>query len=202
MPGFVDLTSGDVIFYTTTKDQHELVTVDEKEATIGEIGKVVAGDINSQVIEFEIDRYYDNVDLTTKTIYLLYKTNGGVFKDAAINESYSDDKIRFSWLLNEDATLYSGKIQAVIQIEGKDEKDNLYVMKSLIFEIPVIEALCEFDADGIYHSWAKDIEERIEALEEFANKGVSMFIGTSDEFNAAVAAGKITDGMLITITDA
>lgn len=195
---FTELATG--IKYTTMRDEHELVKITEKNVSVGNIGKIVAGEINSQEIEFSIPRYYDNVDLLDKEFYILYQTKGGIFKAEAIDIAYNDDEIRFNWLLNEDATLYPGKILAVIKISGKDENGNDYVMKTMNFSVNVEDALCEYGADGVYHTWATDIEVRIEKLELIASSSPS-FVGTSADYSSAIASGEIKDGMLVTITD-
>ena len=196
---FTDLNTGTT--YATMKDEHELVKITEKNVTVGDIGKIVQGEINSQEVEFSIPRYYDNVDLLDKDFYILYETKGGIFKVEAVDRAYNDEEIRFNWLLDEDATMYSGRIKAVIKVSGKDEQDKDYVMKTMNFSVNVEEALCEYGADGVYRTWATDIETRIETLEDISSSMRATFIGTTSAYDAANLAGNITNGMLITLTD-
>ena len=195
-----DLNTG--MTYATMKDEHELVKITEKNVTVGDIGKIVQGESNSQEIEFSIPRYYDNVDLLDKKFNILYQTKGGIFKVEAIDVAYNDEEIRFNWLMNEDATMYSGKLTAVIKMEGLDESGKPYVMKTMNFSVNVEEALCEYGADGVYRTWATDIESRIETLEDIASSSQATFIGTTAEYNAAVSSGSIASGMFVTLTDA
>lgn len=197
---FIDVTTGTT--YTTMNDEHELVKITEKNVTVGDIGKIVQGEINSQEIEFSIPRYYDNVDLLDKKFNILYQTKGGIFKVEAIDVAYNDEEIRFNWLMNEDATMYSGKLTAVIKMEGLDESGKPYVMKTMNFSVNVEEALCEYGADGVYRTWATDIETRITNLESVASSSQATFIGTTAEYNAAVSSGNIPSGMFVTLTDA
>lgn len=197
---FTDATTG--MHYITMNDEHELVKITEKNVVVGDIGKIVMGEINSQEIEFSIPRYYDNVDLLDKSFYILYQTKGGIFKAEAIDVAYNDEEIRFNWLMNEDATMYPGKLIATVQLEGLDEQGKNYVMKTMNFSVKVEEALCEYGADGVYRTWATDIETRIENLENIASSSQATFIGTTAEYNAAYSAGDIPSGMFITITDA
>ena len=196
---FIDATTGTT--YTTMNDEHELVKITEKNVTVGDIGKIVMGEINSQEIEFSIPRFYDNVDLLDKDFYILYQTKGGVFKVDAIDKAYNNDEIRFSWLMNEDATLYPGRILATVQLEGTDELGKTYIMKTMNFSVNVEEALCEYGADGVYRTWATDIETRITDLEKVASSSQATFIGTTAEYNAAVSSGNIPNGMFVTLTD-
>ena len=197
---FIDATTGTT--YTTMNDEHELVKITEKNVTVGDIGKIVQGEINSQEIEFSIPRYYDNVDLLDKKFNILYQTKGGIFKVEAIDVAYNDEEIRFNWLMNEDATMYSGKLTAVIKMEGLDESGKPYVMKTMNFSVNVEEALCEYGADGVYRTWATDIETRITDLESIASSSQTTFIGTTAEYNTATSLGNIPSGMFVTLTDA
>lgn len=200
---FTDLATG--TNYPIMKDEHEIVVITEKNVNVGDIGKIVRGEINSQEIEFSIARYYDNVDLLNKFFYIIYKTKGGIFKAEAIDIAYNDEEIRFNWLLDENATMYSGQVVASIQIEGKDEKDKDYILKTLNFSIKVEESLSEYDEDGIYKSWATKIENRLKSLENgFGSDTGAMqnnFIGTFEEYEEAFASGNIKDGMIVVITD-
>ena len=197
---FTNVSTG--INYNSMHDEHELVKIKEKEVFIGKIGIVVQGEINSQEIEFSIPRYYDNVDLLDKDFYILFKTKGGIFKVPAINKAYNDEEIRFNWLLDEDVTMYASNVVVSIQIEGEDELGNEYIKKTKDFSINVEEALCEYGADGVYRTWATDIETRITGLEKVASSSQATFIGTTAEYNTAVGAGEIPSGMFITLTDA
>lgn len=196
---FTDLNTG--ITYATMKDEHELVKIAEKNVTVGDIGKIVQGEINSQEIEFSIPRYYDNVDLLDKKFNILYQTKGGIFKVEAIDIAYNDEEIRFNWLMDENATMYPGKLTAVIKMEGVDESGKPYVMKTTNFSVQIDDALNEYGADGVYRTWATDIETRITDLESVASSSQATFIGTTAEYNAAVSSGSIPSGMFVTLTD-
>ena len=104
--------------------------------------------------------------------------------------------------MNEDATMYPGRILATVQLEGTDEQGKTYIMKTMNFSVNVEEALCEYGADGVYRTWATDIETRITDLESIASSSQATFIGTTAEYNAAVSSGSIPSGMFVTLTDA
>lgn len=60
--------------------------------------------MNSSVITFKMNRYYDGVDLSQKDILIMYKNTNGVYKDKAVNIQYSTDGLKFSWIVPNDAT--------------------------------------------------------------------------------------------------
>lgn len=192
---FIDYETG---ITKQIKDEHELVKIKEKDVIVGNIGKIIAGEVNSQEIEFSIPRFYDNVDLLGKNFYIIYKTSDGIYKVDAVNISYNSEEIRFNWLMNEDATRYAGTITAVIKIEGIND-DAPYALKTVNFSVNVEQSLCEYGVDGVYHTWATDIEERIAKLETVSSS--PFFIGTTDEYKKASSSGAVASGMFITITD-
>ena len=104
-------------------------------------------------------------------------------------------------MLNEDATMYAGNITACIQIEGTDENENLYRFKTKNFTIPIQDALCEYDADGVYTSWATEVDDKLDELESIADHTTDVFIGTRNEYNQQVVNNKLFNGMVVTVTD-
>ena len=74
-------------------------------------------------------------------------------------------------------------------------------MKTMNFSVNVEEALCEYGADGVYRTWATDIETRITDLENVASSSKATFMGTTAEYNTAVGAGNIPSGMFVTLPD-
>ena len=58
-----------IIYCTVSFLPITIVKITEKNVVVGDIGKIVMGETNSQEIEFSIPRYYDNVDLLDKNFY-------------------------------------------------------------------------------------------------------------------------------------
>lgn len=85
-------------------DEHSTATIIEKTVNVSDIGEFVVGEMNSSVITFKMNRYYDGVDLSQKDILIMYKNTNGVYKDKAVNIQYSTDGLKFSWIVPNDAT--------------------------------------------------------------------------------------------------
>ena len=85
-------------------DEHSTATIVEKTVNVSDIGEFVVGEMNSSVITFKMNRYYDGVDLSQKDILIMYKNTNGVYKDKAVNIQYSTDGLKFSWIVPNDAT--------------------------------------------------------------------------------------------------
>lgn len=77
-------------------DEHSTATIVEKTVNVSDIGEFVVGEMNSSVITFKMNRYYDGVDLSQKDILIMYKNTNGVYKDKAVNIQYSTDGLKFS----------------------------------------------------------------------------------------------------------
>ena len=108
-----------------------LVKVVDKE--IGDLSKEISvkGEINSQYIEFEMDRYNDGIDLLDKRINVHYEVNNDICSnDSIVNAYYSDTKIKFGWIIPMGALSIAKDIQICIFAIGKvSEKDYVYITK-------------------------------------------------------------------------
>lgn len=145
-------------------DEHQLIKITEKTPTLQNIGKIVRGDTYSNILTFEMNRYYDNVDLYTKNIKFIVKNELGLFTEGAVNLQYNENLIRFSWILSDAVTYNSGTVDAAIAFIGTEENKK-YALKTLPFKI-TIENTLEVTDDMVYpKNWFVDIENRIYDLE-------------------------------------
>lgn len=179
MADWTNVTASYNKIYDTYIDEHEIVIIDEKQPQLGEIGLIVAGDSNSQFMTFEINRYYDNIDLSNKLIKIayLYKKNNEIkitkttkiYADDACNICYTDDLLRFSWLLPAEVALQEGKVAASISFIGLDDEQG-YELKTTIFELEVKPSLVSNESleHAIKVTWFGDIESRIYKLEQYS----------------------------------
>lgn len=159
-------SEGHIIRTSSMKDEHQLVKIMEKKPNVQNIGKIVSGDTNSNIITFEINRFYDGVDLHDKNIRFIIKNSNGVFTEEAVNLQYSDTLLRFSWVLSYAVTQKSGLVTVAIQFYGINENGDNYSLKSLPFTINIEASL---DATDITveppKNWFVDVENRITKLE-------------------------------------
>ena len=79
---------------------------------------------NSQVIPFELPRYYDGIDLTKMTFQIHYVNSDGYESlSTPINVMCNDTKIRFYWLVDSSVTALAGKVRFEITALGKVQTD-------------------------------------------------------------------------------
>lgn len=83
---------------------------------------------NSQYIPFQMPRYYDGMDLMKMVITIHYCTSQEYegYKDP-INVLYSNDTIKFGWLVDKNATAHEGTLQFEVHATGVNSHEDEYV---------------------------------------------------------------------------
>ncbi|MBD5534509.1 MAG: hypothetical protein HDQ99_02390 [Lachnospiraceae bacterium] len=165
---FID-SQGRIIKTSSMKDEHQIIKIDEKTPVLQNIGKIVCGDINSNILTFEINRYYDGVDLYTKNIKVIVKNEIGTFTEDTVNLQYNDELLRFSWILSDSVTYKSGTVTAAIIFIGTESGSN-YALKTVPFTIKIDNSLDFLDIKPEGKNWFVDIEARLFELENRENR--------------------------------
>ena len=150
-PGIMTLDAGDEVmeiaayeswdkpknssFYTYYNNEYydeSISTVDKnKNITLSSEQINITQEKNSQYIPFEIPRYYDGFDLSTTELSIYWVNNLGSGSTAIpVDVYYSTDKIRFAWLVDDDVTAISGKIQFEIHASGENSQGHKYLWKT------------------------------------------------------------------------
>lgn len=143
-------------------DQHSTAIISEKTVDVSGIGTFIMGEHNSSIITFQIDRYYDGVDLSEKKIKIIYKNSNGIYEsaDAEIcNVKYSQRSLRFSWIVSNNVTQTS-KFMAYICFISDD-----YLFKTENF---IVTVKSSFDPSTSEPSanWFVTIEGKLEKIEK------------------------------------
>ena len=93
-------------------DDNKNITIDNSQVNISQ-------ESNSQFIPFEMTRKYDGIDLAEMALSVHFTTSDGQhFASKPVNVKYSDDKIRFAWLVDTNATHIDGNIKFEIHADG------------------------------------------------------------------------------------
>lgn len=182
---FID-SDGHIIKTSSMKDEHQLIKITEKTPVLQDIGKIVCGDTNSNILTFEINRYYDGVDLLNKNIKFIVKNELGMFTEEAVNLQYNSDLLRFSWILSDSVTYKSGTISAAIVFIG-NESENKYALKTVPFNIKIENSLDFMEYEIEYKNWFADIECRLLNLENVSGNGNIDFETKSIDFSSEFA---------------
>ena len=178
---FID-SDGRIVRTSTMRDEHQLIKITEKTPVIQNIGKIVCGDTNSNILTFEINRYYDGVDLYNKGIKFIVQNNLGTFTEDAVNLQYNSDLLRFSWILSESVTYKSGTVTAAIIFMG-NESGAKYVLKTIPFDIKIENSIGFMENDVSYENWFTSMECRVFNLENQIAEPETETIDFLSEFN-------------------
>lgn len=118
-------------YYSEYADSNVSVVDEDKNIVVNNKQINITQEINSQFIPFIMNRYYDGVDLSEKTIIISFKNKENNIDFAApVNVSYSEDKIKFAWLVDARVTAVEGEIQFEIQAVGVNSKGDDYVWRT------------------------------------------------------------------------
>lgn len=133
-------------YSSTLKDEHDLIKIDDKIPKLKNIGKIVRGETHSNILTFEITRYYDGEDLSTKGIQFILKNSIGILVEPASNVEFNDDFIRFSYVMSNFATK-ENKITIAIEFYGTIDDAQDYILKTIPFTIEIEDSLSSNDMD-------------------------------------------------------
>ena len=166
-------------------DENKDITIDNSQINISQESK-------SQFIPFEMPRYYDGIDLTKMAISIHF-TNSDKQHAAspAVNVQYKDDKIRFAWLVDGNATHIDGNLQFEIHADGviySDEKDKdgnqigyAYRWKSKPTDkFNIVKSLCQDpNCEPIYvnDDWVQEIVKNVATAVAEQIKNVQVDLG-------------------------
>lgn len=130
----------------------------------------------AQYIPFEMPRYFDGMDLSKAVlrIYFVNKEGNGGFSQP-VNVQYSDTKIRFGWLVDQNVTAIAGKVSFEIHANGTNSRNEPYTWKTRpSHDINILESLSYEALANPGESWItsffEDIDSRIETAQSAASE--------------------------------
>lgn len=106
------------MFAEFSDDNYSIIS-DTKDITLNVKQFSITQEENSQYIPFEAPLKYDGFDLSNTRIEIHFTTSEGFHGfNKPINVTYNDEKIRFGWLIEPDATQHKGKLEFEIHAYG------------------------------------------------------------------------------------
>ena len=127
------------------EDEHISFVDEKKNVKVNDYQVNLTQEENSQYIPFEMNRYYDGIDLMDEGMEISFffeNIEGGYGSRKAINVRYNDTKIRVGFLVPKEATLIAGKLKFEIHVIGADPFGNRYVWKTKTNdELTILESL-------------------------------------------------------------
>ena len=161
----------------------------------------VLNDHNAETVYFEIDRYYDQTDLSKKTCIVQYKSrankHGGFYPVTKLDITTVPGKIIFGWEVQNDATSCPGDLEFSVRFYSTKQDDDRIIF-SYNFNTEVAVLLVKSGLDTMEEAvqiesgevqsltdkftgllkYAKEVQERVESVD----------IVTLDAINAANTA--------------
>lgn len=119
---------------------------------------MVSGEDSSQFIRFIMPRYYDGIDLSEKSIQIIYlSAEESSDINAARCVERSDTQIRFGWVVPAAACYEVGTLSFSIEVVGDE-----YVWKTRTYDIEVYEGLNggEVIPEPAEKAWYIELQER------------------------------------------
>lgn len=110
-------------------------SIDEnRNITVNSAQVDVTQENNGQIVPFEMPRFYDGIDLMGMTIQIHYMNASNEENYAApINVTFNDTKIRFGWLLSDNATAKDGTLAFELMASGAVTIPNSSTTKSYLW---------------------------------------------------------------------
>jgi len=150
-------------------DEHLVIPVNDRVIIMPTDYKiVVARDNVSQLLTFEINRYYDGVDLFNKACSIKYKNAiEKTGKAIAVNVSFTDDKLTIGWLLDKNVAIRAGVVTFLLEFIGYNEHDQLYRWQTVPSQFEVEEGLFVDDVviEELYPTIIEDLQIQIRHLQ-------------------------------------
>lgn len=104
---------------------------------------VVKGDTNSRTITFELNRYFDGVDLSTKTIRINYENSEGLTGNNEVaNIVATESSLTFDWTIESGLTTSSGNVKIAIDCYEVNSNDNvIYRWQTIPLSFDVLDTI-------------------------------------------------------------
>ena len=184
-PGWTRVTKPEYAWFDEFTDDKISYVDENKDITIDNSQINISQESKSQFIPFEMPRYYDGIDLTKMAISIHF-TNSDKQHAAspAVNVQYNNDKIRFAWLVDANATHIDGNLQFEIHADGaisdNTGKSYEYRWKSKPTDkFNIVKSLCQDpNCEPIYvnDDWVQEIVQNVATAvaEEIKNVQVDL----------------------------
>lgn len=148
----------------------------------------VLNDHNAETVYFEIDRYYDQTDLSKKTCIVQYESrankHGGFYPVTKLDITTVPGKIIFGWEVQNDATSCPGDLEFSVRFYSTKQDDDRiifsYNFNTEVAVLPVKDGLDTMEKSVQIESgevqtltdkftgllkYAKEVQERVESVD-------------------------------------
>lgn len=163
-------------WYSQYEDDNLSYIDKDKNITVHKSQVNITQEENSQFIPFEMDRYWDGIDLNEMAlqIHLVNKDKDDYYSNP-VNVCYSADKLRFAWLVDSYVTAVAGDVDFEIIAMGSNEKGDTY--KWLTKPNGKINILKSLSGKGLvkpsddwYTTFVREMDGKVAKAAEYASQ--------------------------------
>ena len=152
---------------------------------------IVAGEHKSQFIKFQMGRYYDAIDLTAMQVNIVFLSpagNRGISE--AVNTEYSDDAIRFGWLVPYAACPEKGKLYFAVEFVGAD-----YTLKTTAGCTQVLDSISDRDIvpEPVEQEWYIVLQANVATLMQEAQRTLGRVEGIFNALGTPLSANTVAE---------
>ena len=170
--------------YSDYSDDNISEIDDKKNISLHEKQFNITQEENSQYVPFEMNRYYDGFDLTKTTLSIHYITSDGYCGASdPVNVTYNNEKIRFAWLVDGDATHVAGNIKFEIWATGVNSSGKPYTWKSKpVDKMNVLQSIINNKTIKLDNTWVNELVTKIaeNVTEQIANVQVAEQVAAAE----------------------
>lgn len=165
-------------------DKYQTVS-DTKNIALSDDQPHLTQETNSQYMPFIMPRYYDNIDLSAKTIEIHYvNANNEDYFVAPVNVEVSEHYIRFGWLVDSNATAYAGTLAFEIRAYGTTPAGTQYLWRTR----PNTSLTVEKSLAGNGISQPQDYEDWITTFRGEVSNATNAILGLVSQAESAAQA--------------
>lgn len=134
----------------------------------------VVGEHKAETITFQVDRYYEDVDLSDMTIVIEYVNadgEGRVSPVLARDFTTFDEKILFDWIIDQDFFKTAGEVKFDVRFYMiGDAQDNNILNRTMVYSLrtrPFVSHVVDtlpLDWDGMEEQYADSFASQLETI--------------------------------------
>lgn len=134
----------------------------------------VKNDHKAETVYFEIDRYFDTVDLSTHTCVVQFSnsSNSGLYPVTVMDTETVDGKIIFGWEIMNDVTAIVGNINFSVRFYSVDENSQfIYNFNTLTANSVILDTL-DVDNPGVVENYPSELEAWLDRMNDLSQNVV------------------------------
>lgn len=144
----------------------------------------VKNDHKAETVYFEIDRYFDNVDLSQHICIVQFSNknnsnNGGIYPVTTMDITTVDGKIIFGWEIKNDATSLVGDIYFSVRFYSIDSNESVFTYNfNTLTAKSIILDTHNVDNPSVINNYPSELDAWLDRMDE-----MSKFVVTDERIN-------------------